>query len=400
MADLMFLSDPLARLAPTPAPAKPGKLAVGGTVSVGSWHVERTVPPPPRTVLENDYVRFKMLFEGKFEAVGEVKSNVQGTADFKVNAADPQLNVQVGGKVSVTNWLEASAKWKVSPASLEGLEEAARDPKRFGLSLLKYLEVVFGGCIKFDSQYVKFIGAGLTWDTDFCFFSLLVPVTIPISQAGGTVNSGLRYSTTAVVKIGPGKGLLRWLAQTPAGRRAALSLLWSLKRLGRRLPSTLVKEAAGAVQKAANLAGEYVAEDALMLGNTAARMAAWETFCTWASVPLIAIPVSIDLMQFSMHACRKARERGIRDSEYNLFAQAAVRRAYGLDFAFQGVVSNPAVIPTAYEWADDNLLEYGPFYLRTYLERAFNNGRTPVGVRQVDALAERFWLHLRRTFNN
>lgn len=55
-----------------------------------------------------------------------------------------------------------------------------KDPKKFGIALLRYLDVVIGHNFPVDSKYLSFAGVGWALDTDFCFFSVLLPLRYPL----------------------------------------------------------------------------------------------------------------------------------------------------------------------------------------------------------------------------
>jgi hypothetical protein len=165
--------------------------------------------------------------------------------------------------------------------------------------------------------------------------------------------------------------------------------------MARKLPSVVAKEAAAAAAEAQAI------ETALVTGafEGPALVSAFETFCLWAGVSSIAIPVAVTMAEFSVALCRSAAAQGVREGDLNLYAQTYVRAVYGRETGFMGLPHSMLVKTAALDRADADLDRHGPAFLQKYLEDRWNSGRKPVGEREINTLAERVWLTWNGRFN-
>jgi len=387
-------------------PTKPtsSKPLFGKELGVGvPIPVDLSFPIAPQTVWENKFIRFKFGLDGKYEVVRDNSPIIEHSTDIKVDPFKAKVSAAVGIKVQVTKSVEASIAYKFKSDFDEMVELLRTDKRGFRYALLRNLDVVLGKNIKLTdkdgkpfSECLKTIGVGLVFDPDLCIFSILLPVTFPIGS--GQVGDGKvkgRVTANMVLKFGPTKAMWAAMFRKFGGRTAMRWILEAMKSMTRQLPS----EVAAAAEKASETAAKAIAGEVAAEGLLASIM-------SWVGVYTIAFPISMILTDFMLMVTRSARAAGVRDGDYNIWANTYMRTAYGLEIPWHADPRSGLVKRAAIAQAERDLKSYGTDSLHRYLEENFNNSR-PVadgsgrvhGSREVTVMAERMWLQLRKQFN-
>ncbi|HTS29875.1 MAG TPA: hypothetical protein VMH81_28585 [Bryobacteraceae bacterium] len=369
--------------------------------------IDLSFPLPPKTVWENKFVRFKLALDAKYEVVADNSPKVEQDNDFKFDFLKKKASYTAGIKVQVASSVEASLSYKFKYETIEMVQLLLTNRREFKLALLRNLDAVLGYNLKLTgkdgkpiSECLKTIGIGLVFDPDLCFFSVLLPVTFPIGRKDlepSQAKAKLRFTGNMVLKFAPSRALWIAMARKLGMRRAYLAVADAIKGMTRLLPSEAAKALAEEEAAAARvLAGEALAAEASMFDALVAAIGVYS----------IALPIALTLTQFMIYTTRAARASGVRDGDLNLYATSYVRTVYGLDLIPQPTSHGIAVQTAAWKQAEQDVQERGRDALQDYLENHFNGGH-PVGdvngvvhgSWEVNPLAERMWLEMRKRFN-
>lgn len=409
----LFVVSPLGQ-EQTPKPAKP---PAGGSAAIGlAIPLDLTYPKAPLKAVELGWIRFKFaLVEAKYEVGYNAPGVVQGTLDTKHKPLKGSHSAQVGAALAydlndpgavrkhIMDRLDAQAKVKVNQYTPELIHLFLTDRKKFFAQLLRHMDIVFAGAFKTNIDWMKFVGVGITWDPDWCFGSILLPLTFVIHQSEDK-RKVIRVSGGLNLKFGPSKKLWWEILK----RRGAKSVLWSFVRFmaetGTEMAGEAASEAAKAASKAAAQAvfaetGKFGGKVAMMQ-KIAIRLA---PFIEWLGIVSWAVPIAIQMMEFSNQLCKAARENGLLDGQYLTFCDTYIRTIYGIeimeDFRSDIIKVKQAAIDKALRDCDLHSREG----LIAYLERNLNDSRPIMSGGTVNrgaakAMAEKLWLQMRERY--
>jgi hypothetical protein len=358
----------------------------------------------PTGCCDNGIIRFKFALDGKYEVVRDNSPILEHSTDIKWDPLKGKVSATVGVKAQITSTLEASANYKFNSSIDEMVSLLKTDRARFKYALLRNLDVVFGKNFKIrdhngnQSAYLKSVGVALTFDPDFCFFGILIPLTIPIftTDAGDGKVKG-RVTANLIFKFGPTKRFWAAIFRQLGGRAGLRWLVQSMQSVTKLLPSEAAKVVGQeAEQFIKTYFGDIVATEASL----------FEGILAWVGVYSIALPIALALTDFMIYVTRSARQSGVRDGDLNQFASTYVYTVYGMDIPAAADARIMAVKRAAIDKARNDVEQYGRDSLQQYLEKSFNNSHRLADASGVvrsaalaNPMAERMWLQLRKQYN-
>lgn len=370
---------PFPALTTVPVANQSGALPIGASFSVGvPLPIELDLPGMPKRFYEAGPIRFKFLLDGKYEAgVGVKGQMVNQTNELKIDAAKRSASLRSGlkGKFGA---LDTQVTGKLSPDSIKALIAASTNPKKFGLALLRYLDVVLGHNFNVGSDYMKFVGVGFALDLDGCFFSMLLPVRLPLAKLqNGPASASGTVVADMVIKIGPSKELVKEIAKRVGAPRAYAMFRLLVQKANIELPK------------------------AITTTEVASASAMLEAIGVWIGAFSMAVPIALAITDFMLYVTRSAREAGVKDGQMMVYATDYVRAIYGLEnLSAAGGMWTPCKA-AAIKAAAEHIEQYGQVTMQIYLERNFMNG-TPCADQngenpdriQIRVMAERMWLRM------
>lgn len=370
------------QVTPTPTTPKPSGLPVGGGFSFGApLPIELDLPGAPQRFYEYGPVRFKFILDGKYEvfSVAAKSDRVNLTNEVKIDMAKQKASFRTGLKGKLTPSIDAQAIGKLSGDSINHMGLALKDPKKFALGLLRYLDVVIGHNFNVGSNYMSFVGVGFALDPDFCFFSILLPLKYPLKWEQDNMQISGKLDAGMIIKIGPSAATWKAL-----GKKMGFRNLWAQVRL-------MIMKANVQLPKVAAAAAEETS-----LATTL------EALGTWIGAFSLAIPIGFALRDFCLYVTQAARASGIHDGQMMVYADAYVRTVYGLDVFSNFDESVVRVKREAAQKAVEDMNTFGRVGMQEYLEKNFNQGRRVADANGdnpnqvlVKVMGERFWLKLR-----
>jgi hypothetical protein len=369
-----------------PATPKPSGLPIGGGFSFGApLPIELDLPGMPKRYYEFGPIRFKFILDGKYEffSVSAKSDRVNVTNELKVDMAKQKASFRTGLKGKLTPNIDAQAIGKLSPDSISHLGLALKDPKKFALGLLRYLDLVIGHNFNVGSNYLSFVGVGFALDPDFCFFSILLPLKYPLKWEHDNMQVSGKLDAGMIIKIGPSAALWKEL-----GKKVGFHNLWAYVRL--------------MIMKANVQLPKVAAQGVAAATEEVSASAFLEMLGTWIGAFSLAIPISFALRDFCLYITQAARVAGVHDGQMMVYADAYVRTIYGMEALSSFDETVTGVKREASQKAADDMNQFGRVGMQLYLEKSFNSGRRVADFNgdnpdqvQVKAMGERMWLKLR-----
>jgi hypothetical protein len=367
----------------TPTPKSPMALG-GGMTFAAPMPIDIDLPGSPKRFYEYGPVRFKFMLDGKYEffSVSAKGDQANLSNEVKIDMSKKTASYKAGLKGKLTPNIDAQAIGKLSKDSIEHMGLAIKDPKKFGLGLMRYLDVVIGHNFQVGSEYMSFAGLGFALDPDFCFFSVLLPLRYPIKFEHDNVSVSGKIVADLIVKVGPSKEMWKALC-----KRFGVPNMYAWVRL--------------MIQKA-NVQLPKIVTTAASAAEEISVTTALETFSTWFGAFSLAIPISFALRDFCLYICNAARASGVHDSQMFVFADAYIKTIYGLETMTNWDDSVSRVKREGFQKAAADMDQYGQVGMQLYLEKQFNGGRRaadPDGENpnriQIRTMVERMWLATR-----
>ncbi len=372
--------------APAPTTPKPAGLPIGGGFSFGApLPIELDLPGPPKRYYEFGPIRFKFVLDGKYElfSVAAKSDRVNLTNEVKIDMAKQKASLRMGLKGKLTPNIDAQAIGKISPDSINHFGLALKDPKKFALGLLRYLDVVIGHNFNVGSDYMSFIGVGFALDPDFCIFSILLPLKYPLKWEHDNMQVSGKLDAGMIIKIGPSAALWKAL-----GKKIGVHNLWAYVRL--------------MIQKANVQLPKIVAEGVAAATEEVGVVTFLEALGTWIGAFSLAIPIGFAMRDFCLYVTNAARAAGVHDGQMMVYADSYIRTIYGMEVLSNFDETVTQVKRDAAQKAADDMNQFGRVGMQIYLEKQFNNSRRCADINgdnpnqvQVRVMAERFWLKLR-----
>jgi hypothetical protein len=369
-----------------PTTPQPSSLPIGGGFAFGApLPIELDLPGAPKRYYEFGPIRFKFILDGKYEffSVSAKSDRVNLTNEVKIDMAKQKASFRTGLKGKLTPNIDAQAIGKLSADSINHFGLALKDPKKFALGLLRYLDVVIGHNFNVGSSYMSFVGVGFALDPDFCFFSILLPLKYPLKwehenmQVSGKLDAGM------IIKIGPSAAMWKEL-----GKKVGFQNLWAYVRL--------------MIMKANVQLPKVAAQGIAAATEEVSASAFLEMLGTWIGAFSLAIPISFALRDFCLYVTNAARAAGVHDGQMMVYADAYVRTIYGMETLSNFDDTVARVKREASQKAADDMNQFGRLGMQMYLEKSFNGGRRAADFSgenadqvQVKVMGERFWLKLR-----
>ena len=371
---------------PTPATPKPSGLPIGGGFAFGApLPIELDLPGAPKRYYEFGPIRFKFILDGKYEffSVSAKSNSVNITNEVKIDMAKQKASFRTGLKGKLTPNIDAQAIGKLSADSINHLGLALKDPKKFALGLLRYLDVVIGHNFNVGSDYMSFVGVGFALDPDFCFFSILLPLKYPLKWEHDNMQVSGKLDAGMIIKIGPSAAMWKEL-----GKRMGFHNLWANVRL--------------MIMKANVQLPKVAAQGVAAATEEVSAVTFLEALGAWIGAFSLAIPIGFALRDFCLYVTNAARAAGVHDGQMMVYADAYVRTIYGVETMSSFDDSATRVKREASQKAADDMNQFGRVGMQMYLEKNFSNGRRAADSNgdnpnqvQVKVMGERFWLKLR-----
>jgi len=361
-------------------------LPVGGGFSFGApLPIELDLPGQPQRYYEFGPIRFKFILDGKYEffSVSAKSDRVNLANEVKIDMAKQKASFRTGLKGKLTPNIDAQAIGKLNSDSINHFGLALKDPKKFALGLMRYLDVVIGHNFNVGSDYMSFAGVGFALDADFCFFSILLPLKYPLKWEHDNMQVSGKLDAGMIIKIGPSATMWKEL-----GKKVGFPNLWAHIRL--------------MIMKANVQLPKVVAQGIAAAGEEVSAVTFLETLGTWIGAFSLAIPIGFALRDFCLYITNAARAAGIRDGQMMVYADAYIRTIYGMEALSNFDETVARVKREASQKAADDMNQFGRLGMQMYLEKNFNNGRRAADFNgenpdrvQVKVMGERFWLKLR-----